>query len=85
MQACEGYVEDGKFYPLGNVLRKSGKLRAILTILDEPIPEKVKDDKVFWAEFDRMARESAHENHVFDDAAFCRRPSGREPINFNEV
>ena len=85
LQACEGYVEDGKFYPLENVLRKSGRLRAILTILDEPASEKSKNEKAFWDEFDRMAMESAHENHVFDNEAFARRPSGREPINFDEV
>jgi hypothetical protein len=57
-----------------------------LTILDEPAVTVITvNDETFWGEFDRMARESADENHVFDDEAFSRRQSGREPINFNEV
>ena len=81
MQACEGYVENGKFYSTSEVLRKPGKLRAILTILDEPVVHSsARVGKAFWADFDRMAMESAHENHLLDDEAFARRPSGRNPI-----
>ena len=52
MRACEGYVENGKFHPIGHLLKSPDKLRAILTILDEPVAVRNKnDDKVFWAEF----------------------------------
>ena len=84
MQACEGYVENGKFYSLKDI-QIQGRRRAFLTILDESAPEKASDGKAFWMEFDRRARESADENHVFDDEAFARRPSGREPIDFSAV
>jgi predicted DNA-binding antitoxin AbrB/MazE fold protein len=36
MQACEGYFENGRFYPLEKVEQTSGRRRAFLTILDEP-------------------------------------------------
>ena len=84
MQACEGYVENGKFYPFDS-LQTKGRRRAFLTILDEPAPEKTNGDKAFWAEFYRKTIESADEDYVFDDEAFARRPSGRNPIDFNEA
>ena len=36
MQACEGYVKNGSFYLIGFTLPTLGRLRAFLTILDEP-------------------------------------------------
>ena len=36
VQAYEGYVEDGKFYPRDIPLLRVGRFRAILTVLDEP-------------------------------------------------
>ena len=86
MQACEGYVKDGKFYPLGNIVQNPGKLRALLTILEEPeILAEAKDNTIIWAEFDRMAEESAHENYLLDNEVFRRRSSGHEPIDFSKV
>ena len=37
MEAYEGYVENGQFYPVGRDMRVSGRRRAVVTILDEPI------------------------------------------------
>ena len=84
MQTCEGYVEDGKFYSL-NTLQTRGRYRAFLTILDEPAPEISKEDKAFWVEFYQKSDDSADEDHIFDDEAFTRRPSGRAPIDFSKV
>ena len=36
LQAFEGYLEDGRFYPSKQPIQKMGKVRAILTILEEP-------------------------------------------------
>jgi len=36
MQAYEGYVENGHFYPAGGALHVNGRRRAFITILDEP-------------------------------------------------
>ena len=45
MQAVEGYWEKGRFYNIGKVKHKPGRLRAILTVLDEPPRFSVVADK----------------------------------------
>jgi len=70
MNACEGYVEDGKFYPLGNVIRKAGKLRAILTILDEPATTVEKKPDT-WAELDKIVS-GMNEKPLFEDFPRCQ-------------
>jgi len=40
VQAIDGYLENGQFYPIGQIERKSGRIRAILTVLDEPIKQE---------------------------------------------
>ena len=84
MQACEGYVENGRFFPIGVVAQIPGRRRAFLTILDEPAQQSNTVDKAFWVEFDRMTAESADENELLHDEAFARRTSGREFIVFEE-
>ena len=37
MQAVKGYVENGQFFPLGTVWRLPGRIKAVLTVLDEPV------------------------------------------------
>ena len=37
MHACEGYIENGRFYPIGYSLSGICRQRAILTILDEQV------------------------------------------------
>jgi len=39
VQAFEGYWENGRFYPLEQVVSQAGRLRAILTVLNEPVRE----------------------------------------------
>ncbi|MCL2544729.1 MAG: hypothetical protein FWE77_02290 [Clostridia bacterium] len=39
MQAYEGYIEDGRFYPIGQPFEIPGRRRVILTVLDELTPE----------------------------------------------
>ena len=36
MQTYEGYVEDGRFFPIGSGLSVAGRRRAFVTILNEP-------------------------------------------------
>jgi hypothetical protein len=36
MQAYEGYIENGHFFPAGQTMRVKGRRRAFITILDEP-------------------------------------------------
>ena len=85
MQAYEGYVENGQFYPVGQDIRIQGRRRAFVTVLDEPVKSpKIEDDKAFWAEFDRMTAESSDENDLLLDEAFSRRAAGRELVTFDE-
>ena len=36
LQTYEGYLENGRFYPTKQPMKKTGKVRAILTLLEEP-------------------------------------------------
>jgi hypothetical protein len=36
MQTYEGYYEEGRFYPIGQMTGLSGRQRVLITILDEP-------------------------------------------------
>jgi hypothetical protein len=42
MQAYEGFIENGQFYPIGTPTRIKGRRRVIMTVLDEPKQEKTK-------------------------------------------
>ena len=75
LQAYEGYLEKGHFYPLGPPLNIQGRRRVIITILDEPVDEKPDT----WAELDKIISEM-DELPRFED--FPRFQSGRELINF---
>ena len=63
MQAYEGYWENGQFYPVGKTKKTPGRLRAFLTVLDEPVkqPER-KDDNAFWENRPRVEEEIAQED-----------------------
>ena len=85
MQAYEGYVEDGRFYPIGQPIQTTERRRAFLTVLDEPAKStEIEEKRAFWAAFDKLAIESADEDELLDDEAFKRRPSGRELILFSD-
>lgn len=83
MLACEGYVENGQFHPTGTLTRTPTRMRAFLTVLDEPIKSrssKIEDVMAFWKNFDMQAAASANEEMYVED--FPRMNFGREPIAF---
>ena len=43
VQAFEGYWENERFYPLGKPIRKTGRQKAILTFISEPVQEPASD------------------------------------------
>ena len=45
MQAYEGYIENGRFYPMGQPMKLLGRRRVILTVLDEPAPASKESPK----------------------------------------
>jgi hypothetical protein len=44
MQAYEGFIENGQFYPIGVSTRITGRRRVIMTVLDEPVGFEMKKD-----------------------------------------
>jgi len=81
MQACEGYVENGQFYPTSTLLQLPGRLRAILTILDEPEKKVSTTDCTEWlSEFHNLVVESSNEELNIEN--FPRTKFNRKPIQF---
>jgi len=37
LQTVQGYLENERFYPLGNPIRKAGRQKVIVTFLNEPL------------------------------------------------
>ena len=80
MQAYKGYVENGQFYPIGQIIRTSRRIDAVVTLLEEPKIEKPDT----WAEVDRLASEMTEdEKPRFED--FPRFDLGRKLIDFEEI
>ena len=48
----------------------------------ERVPDQTPEDAALWADFDRLAAESASENDLLNDDTFSRNFSGREPVSF---
>ena len=61
-QAYEGYIENGRFYHSGNVNQLTGRRRAIITILDEPIPKTSTDNEKFILEFEKLSEQIEKED-----------------------
>jgi len=90
MQACEGYVENGRFYPIGTLALTSIRLRAFLTVLDEPV--KAPKAESVSARSTDLERETINERlkdfsaimGAINAAAHEEMPP-IEPIRFREV
>lgn len=78
LEAYEGFLEKGRFYPIGTSLSIQGRRRAILTILDEPANTKLDT----WAELDRIILEMDEKPQIDD---FPRCQLERKLIDFEEV
>jgi len=73
MQACEGYVENGQFYPVGTLIQSPGRFRAILTVLDEPTLD------------DETSKRLAAIDKFFDEIESCDEPVPEfERLRFKE-
>jgi len=78
LQACEGYLEKGKVYPLSPLTGIQGRYRVIITILDEQMEKRFDT----WAELDEVVS-GMGEKPRLEDYPRCK--LGRELINFEEV
>ena len=62
MQAVKGYVENGQFFPIERVVQLPGRIKAVLTILDEPAEAfKPNNELDFWKDIDRLVDAAADE------------------------
>jgi hypothetical protein len=52
LQAYEGYLEKGRFFPIGAPMNIQGRRRVIVTVLDEPAPESKETQQAkAWRDF----------------------------------
>ena len=81
VQAFDGYVEGGQFYPMG-AIRLPGRFRAVLTvIMDVQPPQHEEDVSMDWVdELERIALSATSPPLRMED--FPRMDFGREPILF---
>ena len=80
VQAYEGYIEGGQFYPKEKPISLTGRFRAILTVLDIPAQDETSTD---WVdELVRIVNEDTSEKLHMED--FPRMDFGHEPIIFND-
>jgi len=66
LQAYEGYLEDGKFHPIGQPLRKQGRQRAILTLLHEPTKAEKQQARAEWLTRLKQAYEDSIDEELWD-------------------
>ena len=78
LQAYEGYLEEGRFYPIGSPVNIQGRRRVIVTVLDKPMSEK----RDTWAELDKIVLDMG-EKPRFEDFSRCQ--LGRELISFEKA
>ena len=82
LQAYEGYLEDGRFYPSKQPMRKMGKVRAILTILGEPVNDEVTPQEEHYAAWQNRIKAAIAASMDEDLPDFVRSKDMRPPISF---
>ena len=78
LQAYEGYLEEGRVFPVMPIMNLPGRRRVIITVLDEPLNDRPDT----WALLDVIISEMEEKPRIED---FPRCQVGRELINFEEV
>ena len=81
VQAYEGYVEGGQFYPKEIPIRLTGRFRAVLTVLDVPIQANADvSSRIEW--LNRLEAEIAlSSDEELPDWPFERSKEMRPPID----
>ena len=75
----EGYVENGRFYPLKQPILELGKVRAILTVMNEPVNVIAEDSYTAWHNRLKKAIADSMDEDLPD---IPRLKDMRPPINF---
>ena len=82
--AYEGYFENGRFFPLSQPVLETGKVRAILTVLDEPVKNELiqlDDSFVNWHNRLKRAITASMDEDLPD---IIRSKELRPPVKFNK-
>jgi len=74
LQAYEGYLEEGRFIPIGSSVSIQGRRRVIVTVLDEPVAEQDETLQAkAWREFFEAVNASDEEiPETFERVNFSR-------------
>lgn len=74
LRAYEGYLEKGRFFPIGKPVSIQGRRRVIVTVLDEPTPEaKETSHATAWRKFFEEVNASSEEiPETFERVNFAR-------------
>ena len=83
VQAFEGYWENGSFYSLGQPILITGRQRAILTLLNEPVREIQaipNESRIVWLNRLNEAIENSMDEELPD---IPRSREMRPPVNFD--
>ena len=73
LKSYEGYLENGLFRPLGADMAQWGKVKAILTLLEEPLQKPRLSHEEWVAEMERL-REEARDEVLPEDFLEKREP-----------
>ncbi|MCL2086383.1 MAG: hypothetical protein FWH05_02155 [Oscillospiraceae bacterium] len=88
LQAYDGYWNNDGIFPIGAPQKIVGYRKVVITVLEEreeSTKEKalsIEEQKAFWAEFERLSEESAHEE--LHHKNFERAKTNRELLIFSE-
>ena len=74
LQAYEGYLEGGRFYPAGQPVNLQGRRRVIVTVMDEETPKNGETTQAkAWQEFFDAVNGSDEEiPQTFERVSFSR-------------
>jgi len=73
LRAYEGYLEKGRFYPIGPHISIQGRRRVIITVLDEPAERDETPQAEAWREFFDTVNSSEEEiPEIFERVNFTR-------------
>jgi len=81
MQAYEGYLENGTFFPIGKA-PPMPRMKVRLTVVEEPAKKVIESREAMWEEFKELLEQSSHEELRMED--FPRMDLGRELIIFDD-
>jgi hypothetical protein len=83
MQAYEGYLEDGRFTPIGKPVNIHGRRRVVLTVFDETLQPSIKERELRAVWLKRL--DAAISLAIDEDLQEMTRSAlMREPLNLAE-